>query len=61
MSRAARATRPKKLNSKQNLPIFRESQVELVEYDGLPSIVETGVEKSEQDVSDTVLTVPRIG
>ncbi|ETI28498.1 hypothetical protein G647_00947 [Cladophialophora carrionii CBS 160.54] len=44
-----RATRPKKLNSKQNVQIFREDQVEsLPDYDTQRSAIETGVEKAEE-------------
>ncbi|KIW72970.1 hypothetical protein PV04_01126 [Phialophora macrospora] len=44
-----RATRPKKLNSKQNVQIFREDQVEsLPDYDTQRSTIETGVEKAEE-------------
>lgn len=52
MSRAAgRHTRPKKLNAKQNVPIFREDQVEpLVDYDLQRAAIETGVEKAEEAV-----------
>jgi hypothetical protein len=47
-----RATRPKKLNSKQNVQIFREDQVEsLSDYDTQRSAIETGVEKAEESVS----------
>ncbi|EXJ85399.1 hypothetical protein A1O1_05763 [Capronia coronata CBS 617.96] len=50
MSRAAgRHTRPKKLNAKQNVPIFREDQVDsLVDYDLQRAAIETGVEKAEE-------------
>jgi len=46
---ASRArTRPKKLNTKQTVPIFREDQVEQVlELDASRGLVESGVEKSE--------------
>ncbi|EXJ79605.1 hypothetical protein A1O3_07884 [Capronia epimyces CBS 606.96] len=50
MSRAAgRHTRPKKLNAKQNVPIFREDQVDsLVDYDLQRAAIDTGVEKAEE-------------
>lgn len=52
MSRATgRHTRPKKLNAKQNVQIFREEQVELIDYDATRGIIETGVEKNEESVS----------
>ncbi|KKY15811.1 putative histone acetyltransferase complex component epl1 [Phaeomoniella chlamydospora] len=45
-----RHTRPKKLVYKQNVPIFRENEIELVEYDPRQaSTVETGVEAAEQN------------
>ncbi|KAJ9642180.1 Enhancer of polycomb-like protein 1 [Knufia peltigerae] len=48
MSRA-RATRPKKLNAKQNVQIFREDQVDsLIDYDSQRAVIETGVEKAEE-------------
>lgn len=52
MSRATgRHTRPKKLNSKQNVQIFREDQVDsLADYDTQRSTIETGVEKAEESV-----------
>lgn len=52
MSRAAgRHTRPKKLNAKQNVPIFREDQVDsLVDYDLQRAAIDTGVEKAEESV-----------
>ena len=46
-------TRPKKLNSKQNVAIFRDSQIEgtLQEIDTAQrSAIETGVEKAEEAV-----------
>lgn len=48
-----RTTRPKKLTSKQPIPIFREDQIELAEEDPQQSLqcVETGVEKAEETVS----------
>lgn len=48
-----RHTRPKKLTPKQNVPIFREEQVDTVnpQDDSLRNQVETGVEKSEESVS----------
>ena len=47
-----RHTRPKKLGPKQNVPIFREHEIELHEYDPRStSNVETGVEAAEQNVS----------
>ncbi|KIX07537.1 uncharacterized protein Z518_02190 [Rhinocladiella mackenziei CBS 650.93] len=50
MSRATgRHTRPKKLNAKQNVQIFREDQVDsLVDYDTQRASIETGVEKAEE-------------
>lgn len=53
MSRATgRHTRPKKLNAKQNVQIFREDQVEsLIDYDSQRAQIETGVEKAEEAVS----------
>ena len=51
MSRlAGRHTRPKKLNPKQNVQIFREDQVEQIDYDAIRGTVETGVEKNEESV-----------
>lgn len=51
MSTRGRATRPKKLNSKQNVQIFREDQVEsLTDYDIQRAAIETGVEKAEESV-----------
>jgi hypothetical protein len=52
---ASRArTRPKKLNTKQTVPIFREDQVEQVlELDASRGIVESGVEKSEENARDS--------
>lgn len=47
-----RHTRPKKLTPKQNVPIFREEQVDLVQdFEANRSLVETGVEKAEESVS----------
>ena len=55
MSRATgRHTRPKKLNPKQNVQIFREEQVEIIEYDSAHATIETGVEKNEESVSFTL-------
>ena len=51
MSRLIRATRPKKLNTKQNVPIFRETQVELIDSDPTRTDIDTGVEKAEANVS----------
>ena len=53
MSRATgRHTRPKKLNAKQNVQIFREDQVEpQPDYDSQRAQIETGVEKAEEAVS----------
>ncbi|KIV89254.1 hypothetical protein PV10_08834 [Exophiala mesophila] len=50
MSRATgRHTRPKKLNAKQNVQIFREDQVEpQPDYDSQRAQIETGVEKAEE-------------
>src|SRR5256714_2016005 len=52
---ASRArTRPKKLNTKQTVPIFREDQVEQVlDLDASRGIVESGVEKSEENARDS--------
>ncbi len=44
-------TRPKKLNTKQNVPIFRETQVELIDSDPTRTDIDTGVEKAEANVS----------
>jgi hypothetical protein len=51
---ASRArTRPKKLNTKQTVPIFREDQVEqILEFDASRGVVESGVEKSEENARD---------
>jgi hypothetical protein len=51
---ASRArTRPKKLNTKQTVPIFREDQVEqVIEIDASRGVVESGVEKSEENARD---------
>jgi len=47
----SRATRPKKLNAKQNVQIFREDQVDsLIDYDSQRAAIETGVEKAEEAV-----------
>lgn len=51
MSRVTgRHTRPKKLTPKQNVPIFREEQVDTAtaDADALRNQIETGVEKSEE-------------
>lgn len=58
MSRATgRHTRPKKLNAKQNVQIFREDQVEsLIDYDSQRAQIETGVEKAEEAVSFALLS-----
>lgn len=59
MSRVTgRNTRPKKLTPKQNVPIFREEQVESASNleDAIRNQVETGVEKSEESVSYTLST-----
>ncbi|OAL22787.1 hypothetical protein AYO22_06695 [Fonsecaea multimorphosa] len=49
MSTRGRATRPKKLNSKQNVQIFREDQVDPIsDYDTQRAAIETGVEKAEE-------------
>ena len=59
MSRATgRHTRPKKLNPKQNVQIFREEQVEIVEYDSAHATIETGVEKNEESVSFALCSIP---
>jgi hypothetical protein len=52
MSRATgRHTRPKKLNAKQNVQIFREDQVDsLIDADASRTTIETGVEKGEEAV-----------
>lgn len=59
MSRATgRHTRPKKLNAKQNVQIFREDQVEsLIDYDSQRAQIETGVEKAEEAVSFALLSL----
>jgi hypothetical protein len=51
---ASRArTRPKKLNTKQTVPIFRDDQVEqVIEIDASRGVVESGVEKSEENARD---------
>ena len=51
---ASRArTRPKKLNTKQTVLIFREDQVEQVlELDASRGLIESGVEKSEENARD---------
>ena len=50
-TRTVRHTRPKKLNAKQNVQIFREEQIEaLPDYDQLRNNIETGVEKAEEAV-----------
>lgn len=49
-----RNTRPKKLSPKQNVPIHRESEVDLqpdLDPARAVSTVETGVEKGEESVS----------
>lgn len=48
-----RSTRPKKLTSKQPIPIFREDQIDLIEDDLQATLqaIETGVEKAEETVS----------
>ncbi|OAX81180.1 hypothetical protein ACJ72_04475 [Emergomyces africanus] len=45
-----RSTRPKKLTSKQPIPIFREDQIDLIEDDLQTTLqaIETGVEKAEE-------------
>ncbi|KKZ61281.1 enhancer-polycomb-like protein [[Emmonsia] crescens] len=45
-----RSTRPKKLTSKQPIPIFREDQIDLIEDDLQATLqaIETGVEKAEE-------------
>ncbi|KAK5106496.1 Enhancer of polycomb-like protein 1 [Lithohypha guttulata] len=50
MSRiTSRSTRPKKLTAKQNVPIFREEQVDNInDVDAIRNQVETGVEKAEE-------------
>ncbi|KIW90358.1 uncharacterized protein Z519_09003 [Cladophialophora bantiana CBS 173.52] len=49
MSTRGRATRPKKLNSKQNVQIFREDQVDPPsDYETQRAAIETGVEKAEE-------------
>ncbi len=52
MSRATgRHTRPKKLNAKQTVQIFREDQVDsLLDADASRTTIETGVEKAEEAV-----------
>ena len=48
-----RTTRPKKLTSKQPVPIYREDQIDLIEDDPQNNLqaIETGVEKAEETVS----------
>ncbi|KAK2782751.1 Enhancer of polycomb-like protein 1 [Emmonsiellopsis sp. PD_33] len=45
-----RTTRPKKLTSKQPIPIFREDQIDIVEDDTQTTLqaIDTGVEKAEE-------------
>ncbi|PGH03911.1 hypothetical protein AJ80_08613 [Polytolypa hystricis UAMH7299] len=45
-----RTTRPKKLTSKQPIPVFREDQIDLIEDDVQTALqaIETGVEKAEE-------------
>ncbi|KAL2371099.1 Enhancer of polycomb-like protein 1, partial [Blastomyces gilchristii] len=45
-----RSTRPKKLTSKQPIPIFREDQVDLIDDDLQTTLqaIDTGVEKAEE-------------
>ena len=52
-SASARHTRPKKLGPKQNVQIFREDEVDQLEFDSNrgASQIETGVEKGEEQVS----------
>lgn len=47
-----RTTRPKKLTSKQPIPIFREHQISAVDDDSQIALqaIETGVEKAEESV-----------
>lgn len=50
-----RHTRPKKLNAKQNVQIFREDQVDqLIDFDTGRGAIETGVEKAEESVCPSV-------
>ena len=55
-----RTTRPKKLTSKQPVPIYREDQIDLAEDDPQNTLqaVETGVEKAEETVSAIFLPNP---
>jgi hypothetical protein len=55
-----RTTRPKKLTSKQPVPIYREDQIDLAEDDPQNTLqaVETGVEKAEETVSVIFLPNP---
>lgn len=48
-----RSTRPKKLTSKQPIPIFREDQIDIIEDDLQTTLqaIDTGVEKAEETVS----------
>jgi hypothetical protein len=53
MATSRARTRPKKLNTKQTVPIFREDQVEpVIEIDASRGLVESGVEKSEENARD---------
>lgn len=60
MSRiTSRSTRPKKLTAKQNVPIFREEQVDNInDVDAIRNQVETGVEKAEESVSTYLTHLP---
>jgi hypothetical protein len=56
-----RATRPKKLNAKQSVQIFRESQIEsLADYDTQRTAIETGVEKAEESVCPPICTITHL-
>lgn len=62
MSRSlARATRPKKLTTKQHVQIFREEQVDNInDHEAVRTQIETGVEKAEESVSSLTLFFPLI-
>lgn len=53
MSRVTgRHTRPKKLTPKQNVPLYREEQVDQVsDGEAIRNQIDTGVEKAEESVS----------
>lgn len=58
MSRVTgRHTRPKKLTPKQNVPIYREEQVDQInDADAIRNQIDTGVEKAEESVSHKSIT-----